>query len=401
MTHKPNLPVPAPLRGTDAGTFTEYTIKQRFPNIAGRVLTENKLTAVAAARMEALLAEIPYGEIRPLTDTHAPDCAQWQRWIAPYAGQKWLQPPWFFAETYFYRRIIEAVDYFATGFDPFTYQKEQGLERHSGAIFALCQQLSRSLKNDWQPSQLSHWLLADLWGNQVDLSMWSVDDASKPAHSDDAIRLAHTLVDDRAAVLAALNKRDNIRVDFIVDNAGLELVSDLVLADYLLTTGKAGTVHLHLKLHPTFVSDATIHDVMQTLVFLNGRPQSDIQALADRLTGYLVDGRFHPVTHPFWTSPLPLWQMPDDLRQELAPAHLIISKGDANYRRALGDAHWPADTSFDQIVSYLPAPGLFLRTCKSEVIAGLPPGQAEALAEKEPDWLVNGKWGLIQFVDHG
>ncbi|HID53285.1 MAG TPA: protein-glutamate O-methyltransferase family protein [Anaerolineae bacterium] len=398
MTNKPDLPVPAPLRGTDAGTFTEYTIKQRFPNIARRVLTENKLTAVAVARMEALLAEIPYGEIRPLTDTHAPDFTQWQNWIAPYAGQNWLQPPWFFAETCFYRRIIEAVDYFATGFDPFTYQKEQGLERHSEAIFALCQQLARSLVNGWQPSQFSHWLLADLWGNQVDLSMWSVDDASKPSHSSDAVRLAHTLVDDRAAVLALLNKLENIRVDFIVDNAGLELVSDLVLADYLLTTGKAGTIHFHVKLHPTFVSDATTHDVLQTLVYLNGRPQSNIQALADRLTGYMVDGRFHPVTHPFWTSPLPLWQMPDELRQESAPAHLIISKGDANYRRALGDAHWPTDTPFQQIVSYLPAPALFLRTCKSEVIAGLPPGQAEALTEQEPDWLVNGKWGLIQFT---
>ncbi len=398
MNYQPNLPVPAPLRGTDTGTFTEYTIKQRFPNIARRVLAENKLTAAATTRMEALLAEIPYGKIRPLTDTHAPDYTQWQSWIALYAGQDWLQPPWFFAETYFYRRIIEAVDYFATGFDPFTYQKEQGLERHNDVIFTLCQQLTFSLKNGWQPSQLSHWLLADLWGNQVDLSMWSVDDATMPGHASDALRLAHTLVDDRAAVLSLLNKSENIRVDFIVDNAGLELVSDLVLADYLLTTGKAGTVHFHVKLHPTFVSDATTHDVLQTLVFLNGRPQPDIQALADRLTGYMVDGRFHPVTHPFWTSPLPLWQMPDGLRQELAPAHLIISKGDANYRRALGDVHWPADTPFAQIVSYLPAPALFLRTCKSEVIAGLPSGQAEALAEKEADWLVNGKWGLIQFT---
>lgn len=400
MNNQPNLPVPAPLRGRDTGTFTEYTIKHRFPNIARRVLTENKLTAAATARMEALLAEIPDGKIRPLTDTHAPDFAQWQAWLAPYAGQNWLEPPWFFAETYFYRRIIEAVDYFATGFDPFTYQKEQGLERHSEVIYTLCQELSRSLENGWQPRQFSHWLLADLWGNQVDLSMWSVDDTTMPSHSDDTLRLAHTLVDDRAAILAALNKQENIRVDFIVDNAGLELVSDLVLADYLLTTGKAGTVHFHVKLHPTFVSDATVPDVMKTLATLNGRLQPEIKALADRLMRYMVDGRFHPIVHPFWTSPLPLWQMPDGLRQELAPAHLIISKGDANYRRALGDAHWPPDTPFDQIVSYLPAPALFLRTCKSEAIAGLPPGQVEALAEKEPDWLVNGKWGLIQFTPH-
>ncbi len=398
MNYRPGLPLPAPLRGADAGTFTEYTIKERFPRIARRVLAENELAPPAVARMEALLAEIPYGAIRPLTGPHAPDYAQWQTWIAPYAGQNWLHPPWFFVETYFYRRIIEAVDFFATGLDPFAWQKEQGLRRAGEAIAALCRELSHSLENGWQPGRFSYWLLVNLWSNQADLSMWSVDDSNKPGHANDTLRLAHTLVDERAAALSVLNKLENIRVDFIVDNAGLELVNDLALADYLLATGKAGAVYFHVKRHPTFVSDATTHDVLQTLAHLRGRPQPDIQALADRMAGYMAGGRFRPVTHLFWTSPLPLWQMPAELRRELSLAHLIISKGDANYRRALGDAHWPPGASFAQIVSYLPAPALFLRTCKSELIAGLPPGQAEALAKKEPDWLVNGRWGVIQFV---
>jgi hypothetical protein len=33
-------------------------------------------------------------------------------------------------------------------------------------------------------------------------------------------------------------------------------------------------------------------------------------------------------------------------------------------------------------------------------MVGLPPGQAEGLAAEDPAWLINGKRGVIQFVDH-
>ena len=90
--------------------------------------------------------------------------------------------------------------------------------------------------------------------------------------------------------------------------------------------------------------------------------------------------------------------MPSDLFQMVAGGDLVISKGDANYRRALGDAHWPHTTPFTDIVSYLPTPTLFLRTCKSEVLAGLTMAQAARMAQIEEDWLVNGRWGVIQLA---
>jgi hypothetical protein len=46
-------------------------------------------------------------------------------------------------------------------------------------------------------------------------------------------------------------------VDVILDNVGLELVSDFCLADYLLSRSQVASVHFHCKLHPTFVSDTT------------------------------------------------------------------------------------------------------------------------------------------------
>jgi hypothetical protein len=101
----------------------------------------------------------------------------------------------------------------------------------------------------------------------------------------------------------------------------------------------------------------------------------------------------------FWTSALEMWLMPGSLRAELSKSEMMISKGDANYRRLLGDRHWPFATNFADVVGYAPAPLAALRTQKSEVAVGLEPGQAETVAGQDPDWLVNGRWGVIQFWD--
>jgi len=157
-------------------------------------------------------------------------------------------------------------------------------------------------------------------------------------------------------------------------------------------------VRFHLKLFPTFVSDATIIDVEATIAALRQSKAGSLQAMGERLTGYVLDGRLRLLTHPFWTSPHPLWALPADLRHTLAAADLIISKGDANYRRALGDAQWPHTTPITSIVSYLPTPTLFLRTGKSEVLAGLSEATLAKMAQAEVDWLINGRWGIIQLA---
>jgi Damage-control phosphatase ARMT1-like domain len=123
-----------------------------------------------------------------------------------------------------------------------------------------------------------------------------------------------------------------------------------------------------------------------------------LRTLGARLHAYLRHKRLQVHTHPFWTSPLPMWEMPEDLRALLAEADIVMAKGDANYRRALGDAHWPWTTPLADVVSYFPAPLVFLRTCKAEVIAGLSSAQVHELHQRDPAWLTNGEWGVIQFV---
>ena len=71
-------------------------------------------------------------------------------------------------------------------------------------------------------------------------------------------------------------------------------------------------------------------------------------------------------------------------------------KGDANYRRLLGEAHWSPTTSFSQAAGYFPAPLVALRTLKAEIIVELRSGEAERLQTEDPAWLVNGRRGVVQ-----
>jgi hypothetical protein len=241
----------------------------------------------------------------------------------------------------------------------------------------------------------------NIWGNQVDLSMWpggSSEGPDRPNGDRESDRLIVDHSPHIARYLTSLEK-PKPRVDFILDNGGLELAFDLGLVDFLLTTQTAGIVHLHAKSHPTYVSDVTIRDVVDMLDFIGGASEACVRDLAGRLGEYLSKGVLEFGDDYFWTSPLAGWEMPSALYRELHSADLIISKGDANYRRWLGDRHWSHETQVKAIFSYFTVPLVTLRVLKANIIAGLSPGQSEALSQYDPDWLYNGLWGVIQFVN--
>lgn len=395
--------LPLPLRGTEPGSFTHRTIADRWPRIAGRVIDENAFPPPVNARLRALREDLPEGAIRPLTDEEAPDASLWAEWVAPHQGKGWLEAPWFFGETYFYRRLLEATGYFQDGpfrqHDPFTYQKEAGLAASTDDIEALAERRAAAQAQEEAPRKtLRRLFRAALWGNQADLSMWAAGEDG-PAHQGPARAEEHLLVDDSAAALDSLLALDPpTRVDLWADNAGFELVSDLALIDGLLGTEAVTQVVVHLKGHPTFVSDALVDDVHATLDRLITAHTDAVRALAERLQAALVDGRLRLRDAWVWTSPLRARELPAHTRAELARADLLISKGDANYRRLLGDRQWGFATPFVEALAPLPVPVLALRTLKAEVAAGLSAAQVRRLNDAEPDWAVNGRWGLIQYA---
>lgn len=407
MTFLPNVPIPDPMRGLEPNTWANRTISTRFSDTVRRILAEEEFPQEIQFCLFELIADIPQAGIRFLTDAQAPDFESWNGYIAAHLEQDWFQPPWFFVEHYFYRRIIEASGYYQSGpglgRDPFLVTKRTGLTQSLDAIANLAAQLSTWQQPELQTIEiLQSMLYIDLWGNQADYSLWpaDADDEFKPDHASLTQAAKFLLCDDSSKIseyILSLEK-EATRIDFLIDNAGMELVVDLASADYLLTSGLADTVHFHLKVHPTFVSDALPKDVEETLTFLKGSADRFVQALGKRLQLHLNHQRIMLKPAFFWNSPQAGWQIPANLYQDLSKADLVISKGDANYRRLLDDRHWPYTTPFAEIVAYFPAPLVALRTLKSELVCGLQTGQAESVARSDPDWMINGRWGLVQFA---
>lgn len=404
----PPEPIPEPLRGAEIGTFTHSSIVVRLPDIGRRMLAENDFSDEVGRKLEELFSGIPSDPIRHLDDAQAPDIDAWRGYIQPYVGLDWLQPPWFFVETYFYRRILEATGYFqdgpGQGLDPFIQQKRSGLDASAAQIEALARLEGALLEGasrdpEGRQAGLGELLHLNLWGNQADLSLWPVGADALAAQPVPDPRQSQILVDESLQAITPLlgPARRPARIDLILDNAGFELVSDLTLADYLLGAGIAGGVQLHTKAHPTFVSDAMDQDVLEAVTFLSASPDADVSALGQRLDAHLEARRLWMAQDFFWNSPLPLWEMPASLRRELARFDLLVSKGDANYRRLLGDRHWPFTIPFQEILRYQPAPLLALRVMKSEIVAGLQPGQIQEATRQDADWMIDGHWGVIQY----
>lgn len=384
---------PPPILTSEIGTFAHHTLRDRLPAILRETRALNEFPPDIRAELDRLHAELTGGVIRDLQES-TPDAAFWRAVSAPQIGHSWLDVPWYWAEAYFYRRILEATRYFQPGpwqgVDPFAAKKRQEWAPDAAPRTAL--QLVQSLPED-PAARFNRLLHASLWGNRTDLSYTVA--AHLGATAQPADERENLLADDSAALWRFLQTRAGGSVALLADNAGTELLIDLLLIDFLLCSGLADQVHLHLKPQPLFVSDAMLPDLvagLDALAALGG----DGQKLAYRLDGHVAAGDLVLKSHWFNTTSLFYCQMPEDLVVDLAGMRLVLVKGDANYRRLLGDAHWAPTTPFAEVLSYFPAPVAALRTLKAEIIVGLAPGQAERLAAEDPAWLVNGRRGVIQ-----
>src|SRR5690606_32721332 len=143
---------------------------------------------------------------------------------------------------------------------------------------------------------------------------------------------------DTAALWQHLDRGGPGRVCLIADNAGRELLADLVLVDHLLQTGRADRVELHLKSHPYYISDATGADLLACLNRLR-TAGGEAATIGTRLWQGLRGGHLHLEAHPFYCTPLTFHDLPPELAARFTPAKLVIIKGDLNYRRLVGDRH--------------------------------------------------------------
>lgn len=388
-------PLPPALMTSDPGSFARATIVERKPQIIHRVIQDNPYPPEILVALEAFINEIANSPIQPLHES-APDIDFWNTALSAYTGKTWLEVPWYFAETYFYRKLLEVTRYFQPGSwqgcNPFQKQKRIQIEADITRLAGIWEEFS-SLDTQAIFEGLLH---SCLWGNRADLSNFTVKVKVRGGLATSEER--HNILIDHTEQVHSFLASGVQRVDFINDNVGSELIFDLALSDFLLNQRWTSQVHLHVKNQPFFVSDAMPDDVEQTVALLKAAPSLEMCALGIRLAGYLINHQLIINTDPFWTTCLMFRQMPLPLREQLKSADLVIVKGDVNYRRLLDDLHWPFTSEMEAITTYFPASFAVLRTLKGEIMVGLKRGQAEALVAEDPTWLINGKRGVIQFI---
>ncbi len=374
--------LPSALGIADTDSFAWQVFHKRHPKLIERLFEAHPYGSQQRAALAALLEESIDGVIAEL-----PDDALWQDWSRGITGAPWSQATFLWAESYFYRRILEAVGYFTPGawigVDPF------------GPFKAT--ELSDPVLNDeysWvrPPARTRQGfeavVLSSLYGNQADLSF--LMQVAGGTHDD------RLVADDTNVLWEFLVGQRPERVNLVLDNAGRELLSDLIFADFLLTSQLVDEMVLHAKPHPYYVSDATTTDVGNCIRRLSAMP-GEAGAAGERIMQAAAADQLRIRTNPFWCAPLSFHEMPAELVDELQGG-LGIFKGDLNYRRVVGDCAWDPVTPLHEAVSYLPYPAALLRTLKSEGIVGLDASRVRELNIQDPGWRTNGTQALVQAV---
>ena len=382
--------LPPRIRSDASNPFAQHTMAVRLPAILDTVLRQNPdLEARSVERITRLREALSLDRLLPELAAGAPHAAEWRATLPGRAAASWGACDWFFAENYAYRCLTDAVDFWQRGRDPFLPIKR---EEYASAGHAQALATAAAISGE-RGERLARLLLGSLFANRMDLSFAASRERGVAAES------ADLLIDDRRAAVRLLEQRPGA-VHLVLDNAGTELSVDLVLASRVLELS-GGPVVLHVKLHPAFVSDAIAADLHWFIGAsepdaraLWNRCSADARSCRDRLRAALATGQLEIAPHEFWNGPRSLWECPDELEARFAAARLVILKGDAHYRRALGDALWAPETPFGSVTSYFPAPLLALRTLKSDPIVGLAAGVAAALQARDPRWRVNGQRGV-------
>jgi hypothetical protein len=374
----------------EPGTFAWSVLERRHPALIRQVREAFPYGPRQHQALDALQDEITNGVVEPL-EASAHDHETWSAWGREHFARSWFDVPFLWAESYFYRKLLAATGYFDPGpwqgvdvFGPFKQAELRSalVDEELRALDALSSQ-----STDAQAEML---LQSSLWGNRADLGFGL--SAGQTARSDTATNL---VADDSSLLWSLLAAEAPATVAVVADNAGRELIPDLVLVDFLLQQGYAADIVLHVKPYPYFVSDATMADVIDCLRRLAEAP-GQAGDIGKRLWHAMGSGRLEVRAHAFFCAPLPYEEMPEDLREEFRTSAVTIVKGDLNYRRLVGDRLWDATTPFADLTAHFPGPVAALRTLKSDVVVGLSAQMPAALDASHKEWRTSGTHALVQ-----
>ncbi|KAJ3275086.1 hypothetical protein HDV01_001225 [Terramyces sp. JEL0728] len=279
----------------------------------------------------------------------------------------WFDAPWLLVECLMYRLLQEIALESKLDIDLFRWIKQEAFKETNVEL---------------EIADLPTMMELVLWGNQSDLSLHI------NGREEGNVRQSHIIVNHIESVCKLLPAEKTII--YVLDNAGFELYTDLMFAT-LLTRDYGVNIIFECKQYPWFVSDVTPKDFHQLV--------DAKEKYTELWKGYLNSSKWQLRAHWFWTSPLPYCYMEreaPDLYQELKQ-HFSIYKGDLNYRKMVHDADHQTDCKFQDVIGSMKETRFcIVRTCKANTCCGLVAGQKEELDKLDANWMVNGKFGIVQ-----
>ncbi|XP_011184628.1 damage-control phosphatase ARMT1-like isoform X2 [Zeugodacus cucurbitae] len=408
-------------------SFAYKTMKIRLPNILQNIIED---TTKNFENISSEFGEAIWKDIRDIVDKildlkYELENDHVMKTFEGIEGDKWLwnnflndlnndsntflKACWLYSECYIYRRLyyffenhimLKTYDYFAQNKqNAFIISVEPMLQILHGL---------ESMKTDIVDDNLKILLKLNLWGNRCDLSISSGKEVRLSGNPFEHVKSLDekVIIDESSQVIESLksaNRRNAVVIEFICDNAGYELFTDFILADYLIERKLADKVRFNLKAIPWFISDATINDFRWSLQYMKGHESPVLREYGKKWQNFVVENKFEVANiNYFWTSPYEYYRMSEidpDLYKRLSTSHLIIFKGDLNYRKLISDFSWDFTESFETCIrGFRPTNICSLRTVKADLICGLLEGQSDILEKESKDWMITGEYGTIQFA---
>ncbi|ULQ59769.1 protein-glutamate O-methyltransferase family protein [Brucepastera parasyntrophica] len=278
--------------------------------------------------------------------------------------------PFFLAEFYFYYILLKLTGYFSSKSDPFFPVKQSELHKLSEKEIDFEIEFSNSKK------------LRELIENTVTVNVQDLSRINKIQN-----HLSGFVIDDSDIIEKKL-KTIHSRADIFCDNAGAELLQDLLRALIIIRNTNARVV-LHLKPVPIFVSDATFEDFYNLLEHIPASIKKSIES-------YLKKDMLVRQTHKFWANPVNFRDMPEAYNADLNKSELLVIKGDLNYRRTVEDRYWKNTADINELTRYSSPEDAVLRVLKSDVLVSVSDEQYKKYMDLDNQFKTDGRWGLIQ-----
>ncbi|KAI5959370.1 HRT2 [Candida pseudojiufengensis] len=446
--------LPPPYYNDDKNSFAYATVHKRWPKIIETAINDIQLTIDEETsndikesglkiknQLKQLLEDFKNdSKVREFNDIELkanPDLEHFNKSLKKLNQQKlvtWQTGPWLYLECYLYQYIhnffILTESEYWSKFDIFERLKTKTFKQSETGVLELCKRY-KSLNNQLSKiDQESLYLLfkefidISLWGNATDLSLLAGDislDEIKSVQGEEVRKKNEEKIivnDIKQAWDSITLIDDSKRIDIVLDNSGFELFADLILSLFLLDSGLTSKIILHFKEIPWFVSDSMIKDFYDLINQLKDsqffpeiykNDSESITLVFEKIENYVTGKQIIIESNPFWTLDYNYWYIPEfpELYNDLKNSNLVIFKGDLNYRKLTGDLQWPKTTTFKESIQQLAEtdlPILSLRTCKADVVVGLPEGLNEQLIKTYEElgnegkfWSSSGKWAVISY----